>query len=182
LQYAYVTVYSVNNTEFFYGTATTALNGTYTISGIPNGRFIVSVSAPYGMNFVDGYYRNAPVANYIRAQISATPLLYGDGTAPAITAKAPANAAINVSKLTNVTATFNEAVLNVTKNNFYLRNASTFANIAAVVTYDAVLKKATLNPSVTLAANTSYTATLYDIYDATGNQVTTTSWTFKTGP
>ena len=180
-QYASVTVYSILNTEYFYGYASTDATGAYSITGIPNGRFIVQVSAPYGENYLDGYYRNAPTANFTAAQTSATPLIFGDGTPPQVSARTPANAATGVSRLTNVTATFNEAVLNVKTTTMYLRKAGTTTNIAAVVTYDAVAKKATLNPSVTLAASTSYTVTIYDIYDATGNVVTTQSWTFKTG-
>jgi hypothetical protein len=182
LPYASVTVFSVNNTEFSYQYATTDAGGAYSITGIPNGRFIVAVSAPSDKNYQDGYYRNAPTANFTRLFASATPVIFGDGTLPTITAKSPANGATGVSRTANVTATFSEAVLNATTKTFYLRRTGTLTNVAAVVTYDATLHKATLNPSVTLAASSSYTVYINDIYDATGNQVTFTSWAFTTGP
>jgi hypothetical protein len=181
LEFADVTVYSINNTEFFYGSASTDAAGHYSITGIPNGRFIVAINSPYDKNYLDGYYRNAPVANFTAAFASATPVIFGDGTLPAITAKAPAAGATGVSRLANVTATFSEPVINVTTRTIYLRKAGTSVNVAAVVTYNATTRQATLNPSVTLAASSSYTATIYDIYDGTGNQVPVTSWTFTTG-
>jgi hypothetical protein len=180
LEFASVTVYSMTNTEFFYGYASTDATGHYSIVGIPNGRFIVAVDSPYDKNYLDGYYRNAPVANFTAAIASATPVIFGDGTAPTITAKAPASGATGVSRLTNVTATFSEPVINVNTKTIYLRKAGTFINIAAVVTYNATTRQATLNPSVTLAASTSYTATIYDVYDGTGNQASA-SWSFTTG-
>jgi hypothetical protein len=178
---ANVTVYSINNTEFSYGYATTGATGTYSITGLPNGRFIVVVTAPYGSNYQDGFYRNAPTPNFTRLQTSATPVIFGDGTLPTITGRSPASGATGVSRTANVTATFSEAVLNATTRTFYLRKAGTATNVSAVVTYDATTHKATLNPGVTLAASTSYTVAIYDIYDPTGNQVTYTTWSFKTG-
>jgi hypothetical protein len=182
LENADVTVFSVQNTEFSYQYATTAVGGTYSITGIPNGRFLVAVSAPTDKNYQDGYYRNAPTANFTRLYASATPVIFGDGTPPTITAKSPANGATGVSRTANVTATFSEAVLNATTRTLFLRRTGTLTNVSAVVTYDTTLHKATLNPSVTLAASSSYTVYINDIYDATGNQVTYTSWAFTTGP
>jgi hypothetical protein len=108
-------------------------------------------------------------------------VIFGDGTLPTITARSPASGATGVSRTANVTATFSENVLNATKTTFWLRKVGTSVNVSAVVTYDATLHKATLNPGVTLAASTSYVVAIYDIYDPTGNQVPYTTWTFKTG-
>lgn len=181
LEFADVTVYSIDNTEFFYGSATTDATGHYSIVGIPNGRFIVAISSPYDKNYLDGFYRNAPVPNFTAAVASATPVIFGDGTLPAITAKSPASGATGVSRGANVIATFSEPVINVSTTTVYLRKAGTTVSIAAVVTYNATTRQATLNPSVTLAASTTYTATIVDVYDGTGNQVPVTSWSFTTG-
>jgi hypothetical protein len=54
------------------------------------------------------------------------------------------------------------------------------------VTYDAITRAATLNPTDSLAADTRYTATLTGgpsaIRDIAGNALATTTWTFLTGP
>jgi len=85
----------------------------------------------------------------------------------------------------NVLAVFSENVVGVNGSTFTLRNKNTGALVTAVVSYavSANAATATLNPSGVLLADTKYTATLTSgITDTSGNPLTTTSWTFLTGP
>ena len=107
------------------------------------------------------------------------------GVRPTVTARTPAVSAIGVSRTGNVTATFSEAVVNVNGTTVTLRTAAGTA-VAATVTYNATTRVATLDPSATLLANTDYTVRLAggsptNIRDAAGNNLSTTTWNFRTG-
>ncbi|MCU1501179.1 MAG: glycoside hydrolase [Ilumatobacteraceae bacterium] len=85
----------------------------------------------------------------------------------------------------NLLASFNEQVVGVDGSSFSLKNKNTGEVVPAVVSYasTATTSIATLDPSVVLLADTRYTATLTSaIKDVSGNPITTTSWTFSTGP
>ncbi|TFD07679.1 Ig-like domain-containing protein [Cryobacterium sp. TMT1-66-1] len=99
---------------------------------------------------------------------------------PTVTARTPAADARSVSQTGNLTATFSEPVTGVSGTTFVLRRGATV--IAAVVSYNATTRVATLNPSVTLLADRTYTATLSGIRDAAGNTMATSTWSFITGP
>jgi hypothetical protein len=107
------------------------------------------------------------------------------GVAPRVTARTPAINATAVSRTANVTATFSEAVTGVSSSTFTLKNATTGAAVTGVVSYNGTTRVATLNPGVTLAARTKYTATLTGgatkIRDIAGNVLGTNSWSFTTG-
>ena len=100
--------------------------------------------------------------------------------APTVTARTPVSGARSVSQTANLTATFSEPVTGVNGTTFVLRLGTTV--VPAAVTYDAATRVATLNPTATLAADSSYTATLSGIRDVAGNTMTVSSWTFITGP
>jgi hypothetical protein len=113
-----------------------------------------------------------------------------DTTAPTISARTPASGAFNVSRGTSVTVTFSEEMAPATINGttIDLRNPAGTV-IAATVSYDAVNRRATLQPSATLAAFTTYTARVRGgttdprVKDLAGNALASTStWTFITGP
>jgi hypothetical protein len=105
------------------------------------------------------------------------------GPRPTVTSRSPANAATGVSKTANMTATFSESVTGINSTNFTLKNATTGAAVAAVVSYNATTRVATLNPTPTLAGNTRYTVTLSTgVKDTAGNTLAATTWTFTTGP
>src|SRR4051812_11678333 len=110
----------------------------------------------------------------------------GDTTPPTVTATTPASGATGVSRTADITATFSEAVRAVNGTNFTLRKTSTGTKVSATVSYDATTHVGTLNPGVTLAANTTYTVTLTGgpaaIRDIANNPLTTVTWTFTTGP
>ena len=120
-------------------------------------------------------------ANGNRTAYAITPT-YVDTAAPALSGRSPASGATGVSyEAPAVVATFNEPVTGVSGSTFVLRSASGAA-VASTVTYDASARRATLKPSVHLAGEATYTATLTSgIKDPTGNAMSTTSWTFRTG-
>ncbi|HVD62815.1 MAG TPA: Ig-like domain-containing protein, partial [Lapillicoccus sp.] len=103
-----------------------------------------------------------------------------DNTPPQVTTKSPAANATNVAIGANVTATFDEDVLNVNGTTFTLEGPGNTA-VTAVVTYDGPTKTATLNPSANLANGTLYTATLTSgITDTSSNALVQVQWTFTT--
>jgi hypothetical protein len=114
--------------------------------------------------------------------IAANSWVFTTGPRPVVTAKSPAANATGVSRTANVTATISEGVTGVANATFALRNAATGALVSYAVSYNATTRVATLNPNVTLAANTRYTATISaSIKDAGGNPLSGQSWSFTTG-
>jgi hypothetical protein len=111
-----------------------------------------------------------------------TSFAFTTGPRPVVTAKSPAANATGVSRTANVTVTISERVTGVANGTFALRNAATGALVSYAVSYNATTRVATLNPNVTLAANTRYTATVSaSIKDAGGNPLSGQSWSFTTG-
>ncbi|MBT2547003.1 Ig-like domain-containing protein [Arthrobacter sp. ISL-65] len=114
--------------------------------------------------------------------IAANSWAFTTGPRPVVTAKSPATNATAVSRTANVTATISENVTGVSNGTFALRNAATGALVSYAVSYNATSHVATLNPNVTLAANTKYTATIStSIKDGGGNPLSGLSWSFTTG-
>ncbi|MHA7155983.1 Ig-like domain-containing protein [Arthrobacter sp. TMN-50] len=107
------------------------------------------------------------------------------GPAPTVTARTPGSNATGVSTTGNITATFSEAVTGVSGTTVVLRTSAGTA-VTATVSYNTTTRVATLSPSATLAAGTVYRATLSGgtaaIRDLIGNPLTTTAWSFTTGP
>jgi hypothetical protein len=111
-----------------------------------------------------------------------------DATPPTVTAITPASGATRVVRNTTVTATFSEAMDATTINGttFELRNAANVL-VTATVTYTASNRRATLTPASTLAALTTYTATVKGgtadprVKDVAGNAlVFSRIWSFTT--
>ena len=111
-----------------------------------------------------------------------------DATPPTVTAITPASGATGVARTTTVTATFSEAMNATTINGttFELRNAANVL-VTATVTYNASNRRATLTPASTLAAVTTYTATVKGgtadprVKDVAGNAlVSSRIWSFTT--
>jgi hypothetical protein len=109
------------------------------------------------------------------------------GPAPTVTARTPAVNATGVSRTTNITATFSEAVTGLptiaaASPNFTIKRTSTNGAFTSVASYNSSTRVATLNPSGTLLANTQYTVTLSSgIKDPAGNLLAPVTWTFTTG-
>ncbi|MGH2477889.1 MAG: Ig-like domain-containing protein, partial [Candidatus Limnocylindrales bacterium] len=103
-----------------------------------------------------------------------------DTTAPTVTDRVPASGATDVAVGTNVTATFSEDVTGVSGTTFTLEGPGPTA-VTATVSYNAGTRVATLDPSASLAAGTTYTARLTSgITDLATNPLAPVSWTFTT--
>ncbi|HKS03094.1 MAG TPA: Ig-like domain-containing protein, partial [Arthrobacter sp.] len=116
--------------------------------------------------------------------LSASSWAFTTGPRPTVTATTPgAGGRTGVPRTANFAAYISERVSGVSAATFTLRKAGTTTVIPATVTFNAVTRVATLNPGVTLAANTKYTASLSTaIKDAVGNSLVPMSWSFTTGP
>ena len=104
------------------------------------------------------------------------------GPAPTVISVTPAIGATNASRTANITVRYSEPVTGVSTGTVVLRRGGlTGPVVAAVVTYNATTRTATLNPSSTLAANTTYTVATSAVRDLAGNPLAFRSWTFRTG-
>jgi hypothetical protein len=99
----------------------------------------------------------------------------GDNTAPTVTGRSPAPNATGVPVNSTVTATFSESVSNIT---FTLKSGST--TIGTSFNYNDGNLTATLTPNAALSPSTTYTASVSGARDASGNVMTTVSWSFTT--
>jgi hypothetical protein len=107
------------------------------------------------------------------------------GPAPTITTRTPASGATGASRTASVSVTFSEAMAGVAASTFKLKNTTTGAAIAAVVTRNGTSNQWILNPSATLTASTNFTVTVTGgttaVRDLAGNPVATSIWRFTTG-
>lgn len=118
---------------------------------------------------------------------AAAPVPPGDTTPPTIKRLTPASGASGVSRTANVTATFSEpmAPASIGTGTVELRGPN--GVVAATVTYNTSKRMAVLNPTATLAASTTYTATVKGgtggprVTDVAGNALAASrTWSFTT--
>jgi dipeptidyl aminopeptidase/acylaminoacyl peptidase len=104
-----------------------------------------------------------------------------DTTQPKVMSTRPANKATKVSRTANVTATFSEAMNEASVEApgvVTLKKSSGGAAVAATVTYNPTAKKVILNPNLSLARNTLYSAEVTTgATDLAGNQLDQNSTT-----
>jgi spore germination protein YaaH len=79
-------------------------------------------------------------------------------------------------------ATFSEPVVGVSGSTMTLYDITAGRAVPATVTYEAVTRRATIQPSSRLAAGHGYRVSLGGISDRAGNRMASTSWTFSTAP
>jgi hypothetical protein len=110
-----------------------------------------------------------------------------DTTSPTVTSTSPADGALDVSLSAVARATFSEDVdpATISSATFTLAPAGGGGAIAATVTYDGASRTATLDPSESLAAGTTYAATVAGgaagVKDVAGNALAAdVSWSFTT--
>jgi methionine-rich copper-binding protein CopC len=102
-----------------------------------------------------------------------------DTTAPTVTSHTPLTNATAVPVNTTVTATFSEAVQSGTIS-FVLKDAGN-NNVAGSVSYNGTSHVATFTPTVVLSDVSTYTATVSNAQDATGNPMSApVTWSFTT--
>jgi hypothetical protein len=111
-----------------------------------------------------------------------------DTTPPIVQSTTPAPNATNVNIAATVTATFNEAMSasSIGPSSFELRDSGSNV-VAAIITYDAATRTASLQPSATLAYSSTYSARVRGgvtgVEDVAGNSLTSGFvWTFTTSP
>ncbi len=170
--------YSVNLDYFASGGVT---NGVLTAVGnseSPNGVYKVSPSG-----FPSLTYRSSNYWVDVVLDPTSTP----DMTPPTVTQLSPAAGATGVDVNVNITATFNEALdpATVSGSTFTLRNSSNQL-VSAAVTYDDSTQTCMLDPASTLAANSTFTATLKGgssgVKDLAANPLAEdVVWSFATG-
>ena len=100
-----------------------------------------------------------------------------DNTKPTVASTVPISGAIGVDLNDNITATFSEAM-----NPGTIPASFTIPGVPGAVTYDLPNMRATFNPSVNLAASTTYTATITTVVkDLAGNAMLVNKvWSFTT--
>jgi Bacterial Ig-like domain/FG-GAP-like repeat/Bacterial Ig domain len=110
-----------------------------------------------------------------------------DTLAPTVSSVSPADAARGVALTANAEVTFSEDVdpSTITDQTFTLTRQNFSTPVAGHVSYDSANKKATLDPTVDLEANTSYKATIKGgsngVKDAAGRTLSADKiWTFST--
>ena len=119
-------------------------------------------------------------ANGNRNSYSVTPT-FVDTVAPVATIRTPTPDATGVSQWIVPTATFSEAVSNVTSGTVRLRDLSTLDLVPASVAYDASRREVRLTPSRHLDGNRTYRLELTpNIIDAGGNSLALTRARFTT--
>jgi hypothetical protein len=112
-----------------------------------------------------------------------------DTTAPTVTLVNPANdiTGVCINKTVNVTFSESMAPSSLTSNTLTLASSSSLNTpVAAVITYDALTRIASINPSANLTASTAYTATVLGgsqgAKDLAGNALQADRvWRFTTG-
>ncbi len=157
-----------------------ALVPMYTVAGVVNGVTRDGAAVSYGLASRKGVEYatfDAAGGNYL--------ITYGaDQTAPTVTSVFPAEGAVNVSPGTAVSAVFSEPMdaSTITAATFRLSGPGT-TPVAASVAYDAETRTATLTPTASLDAETTYTATIVagGPADLAGNPIAgDVNWTFTT--
>jgi Ca2+-binding RTX toxin-like protein len=110
-----------------------------------------------------------------------------DTVAPTVSSVAPIEGATDVASTANTEATFSEAMdpNTVSTTTFTLTKQGSSTPVEAQVSYDSATKKATLDPTSDLEANTTYTATIKGgstgAEDLAGNALAQDyTWTFTT--
>ncbi len=175
-------VQNVSTTTFTLRAGTTSVSGSATVSG-STATFTPSAPLAYSTTYtatlttgVTDLANNALATAY---SWSFTTGAAPDTTPPTVSSTNPANGATGVATNAAVTASFSEAVKNVSATTFQLRAGAT--SVAGTVSLSGTT--ATFTPSAPLAYSTTYTATLTTgVTDLANNALAAAySWTFTTG-
>jgi hypothetical protein len=149
-----------------------------------------------GQDGANGIYANGPSGTFPTNSYESTNYWVDvvfqpsppDTTPPTVTDTTPASAAEDVGHRANVTASFSESIdpASVNGQAVQLRDPDG-DQISATVSYDAITKKAILDPAAALAGGTTYSATVKGgpsgVKDRAGNALAADhNWTFTTAP
>ena len=172
---------SINASTFTFKQGATAVAGSVSYAGL-NAVFtpasVLAGSTTYIATITSGakdLAGNALAADYVWSWTTAA---LADTTAPTVTLVNPADLATNVAVNSSVNATFSEAMDPLSL------NAASFvvAGVTGTVAFNATSHVASFTPAASLAADTSYTATVTSAArDLAGNALAQNKqWTFKT--
>jgi hypothetical protein len=174
---------TINATTFTVKQGTTAVAGTVSYSGTTASftpTAVLAANTLYTATITTGAQDvagNAIAANYVWSFTTAIP---ADVTLPTVIATVPLNNATGVPVAQILTATFSEAMnpTTINANTFLLKQGAN--TITGVVTYAGTT--ATFNPTVNLAPNTTYNATITTgAQDLAGNALANNYvWSFTT--
>ncbi len=168
-------------------------NGYFATQGVDNGVLHALRDGVSGGNGVYAYSATSafPTSSYQASNywvdVVFTPSIV-DTTAPTIAARTPAAGATGVARTAPVTVTFSEAMdaASISTSSIELRTSGGTL-VTSTVSYNASTFVATLTPSATLAASTTYTVNVKGgttdprVKDVAGNALAgTNSWTFTT--
>jgi hypothetical protein len=158
----------------------TTRTATLTPSGVLANLQVYTATVKSGATGVKDAAGNALAADFTWSFTT----VVADITPPTVTSVTPANAATSVSTNTIITATFSEAInaSTVSGATFQLRDAG--SNLVSA-TVSSASNQITLTPAVSLAASTTYTATITGgasgVKDLAGNALASNyTWTFTT--
>ena len=102
-------------------------------------------------------------------------------TVPLTVTVSPVPGGYSMATAGNVLATFNLNVTGVDVTSFTLAVAATGTPVPAAVTYNSTSRVAKLDPTVNLASDTVYRATLSTAIRSGSEVLPATTWTFTTG-
>jgi methionine-rich copper-binding protein CopC len=158
--------------------------GTNKVTLRPNGP--LSNSTSYTLTITTGIKDLAGNALASNFTSSFTTAAVTDNTAPTVVSRTPSNGTTNVATNTNITITFSEAMdlATINSTNITIKPTAAGSNLAANVSCNSPCTVATIDPSVDLLNNTSYTVTVSTgVKDVAGNALAaSSSSTFTTIP
>ncbi len=131
-------------------------------------------------------YRWDALAIDEEAQLAETlspPVTILDLTKPKIKSRTPSPGATSVSTGTSIKIVFSEPVKGVSGSTLRLKNLTTGLWVRAKVTYNALKRTATIDPSLLMFQGRRYAVFVQNgISDPSGNRLKVTTWSFRTRP
>ncbi len=174
----YIASYSAPNGHY------TADNNAFTASGIDTAPLH---ALQVGVDGANGVFTSSlgafPMSSFANTNYWIDPVFTDstnpDSTAPTVRSTTPATGVTGVATTVHPTATFSEAVQPSTIS-FSMRDAANNA-IAGSSSYSSAAHLSTFTPTVPLAINTVYTASISGVHDTSGNPLAApVSWSFTT--
>jgi len=171
--FAFTSNFGLSSLTTIGGTASRTFNGL-----TPGGAYSVSETVPAGWTQTSAVCTSGtPAAVTVAAgqTITCTFTNTATGTPPAVISTFPANGAVQVTTSANVVANFSQLMNPLTKNTITFTLLQGTTPVPGTVTFAGTF--VTFNPTLNLAANTQYTATL----TSTGPLAASYKFSFTTG-
>jgi hypothetical protein len=140
--------------------------GNYAIRGLSAGDYFVTAGGPQDGDYV-GYNYWSPSGTTQDSSLAGVITL--PSTSAFLTGTSPFGGAVNVAKTASMSASFSDAVLNVSGATVWLHQKGSTKHIVAAVSYNASTHVATLVPKTKLHGKTAY---VFEIAGVTGADAT----------